>query len=111
MYRGIFEVAETDDELAAVLSHEISHVFAQNREATASQLLIDGFAVITALPFVLGALLIEQLVWHAAAPLATGALVMLPRYSGRAADTDGMGMMLMTQAGFDPPQRCQSGKR
>ncbi len=102
IHSGIFAAAETDDELAAVFSHEIAHVLAQHPEANVSSSIIAVIAGIPALPFVVGAMFVLELAVLAAPPLIVGSLIMLALNRGREAEADEMGMLLMTEAGFDP---------
>ncbi|KAL8697930.1 MAG: hypothetical protein Q9201_006849 [Fulgogasparrea decipioides] len=58
--RGMFAAAETDDEIAAFLSHEIAHVLARHVEARKSGYLMARLAMTPALPFVVGAQLVAE---------------------------------------------------
>ncbi|KAL8779130.1 MAG: hypothetical protein Q9213_007091 [Squamulea squamosa] len=102
MYSGIFEVAQTDDEVAAVLSHEVAHVLAKHSSADLSGIMLGGLATTPAIPFILGAYIIGELILVAAPPLIVGSLVLLYCSRGREAEADKMGMLLMTEAGYSP---------
>jgi len=102
IHSGIFAAAETDDELAAVFSHEIAHVLAHHPEANVSSSIIAAIAGIPALPFVVGAMFVLELAVFAAPPLIVGSLIMLALNRGCETEADEIGMLLMTEAGFDP---------
>ncbi|KAL8876946.1 MAG: hypothetical protein Q9192_008771 [Flavoplaca navasiana] len=101
-YSGIFAAAETDDEIAAVLSHEIAHVIAHHVEATSSGQLLGILAMLPAAPFILGAMFIEELILPAIPPMAIGAMILLALSRKREAEADKIGMLLMTEAGYEP---------
>ncbi len=82
VYTGILAAAETDDEIAHVLAH--------HEVADASGQLLATLAVLPALPF------------FAAPPVILGSVILLALSREREAEADKMGMLLMTEAGFDP---------
>lgn len=98
----MFTAAETDDEIATAISHEVAHVLAHHRQASASGQLLGGLAMSPALPFVLGGLVFKGLHLIAAPPIAIGGLILLALSREREAEADKIGMLLMTQAGFEP---------
>ncbi|KAL8771490.1 MAG: hypothetical protein Q9209_003160 [Squamulea sp. 1 TL-2023] len=102
MYSGIFEVAQTDDEVAAVLSHEVAHVLAKHSSADLSGQMLGILAITPAIPFILGACIFEELIVVAAPPLIVGGLIFFYYSRGREAEADKMGMLLMTEAGYSP---------
>ena len=85
-----------------MLGYEIAHVLAHHREARISAFGLAALTTITALPFILGALVVGELYVLAAPPIAVGALVLLALSRGQETEADDMGMLLMTEAGFDP---------
>ncbi|KAL8737751.1 MAG: hypothetical protein Q9181_001379 [Wetmoreana brouardii] len=99
---GIFATAETDDEIAAFLSHEVAHVLARHVEARISGNLMVGLAMTPALPFVIGSQLVGELYLIAAPFVAIGSIVMLALCREQETEADEMGMLLMTEAGFNP---------
>ncbi|KAI4258591.1 MAG: hypothetical protein L6R42_004994 [Xanthoria sp. 1 TBL-2021] len=101
-YGGMFTAAETDDEIATAISHEVAHVLAHHSQASASGLLLGALAMSPALPFVLGGLVFEELLLIAAPPIAIGVLILLALSREREAEADKIGMLLMTEAGFEP---------
>ena len=101
VFSGILAAAQTDDEIATVLGHEIAHVLAHHGEARISAFGLAALTMIPALPFILGALVVDELYVLAAPPIAAGALVLLALSKGQET-ADDMGMLLMTEAGFNP---------
>ena len=101
-YSGIFAAAETDDEIAAVLSHEVAHVIAHHVEATSSGQLLGILAMLPAAPFILGGIFIEELLLPAIPPMAVGGIILLALSRKREAEADKIGMLLMTEAGYEP---------
>lgn len=98
----MFAAAKTDDEIATAISHEVAHVLAHHGQASASGQLLGALAMSPALPFVLGGLLFEELLLIAAPPIAIGVLILLALSREREAEADKIGMLLMTEAGFEP---------
>ncbi len=95
---GIFRVARTQDELAAVLAHEIGHVIARHHDERITRQLGAAGAV-----QLLGALAGDygQLATQGGSLLAqTGFL--LPNSRAQEAEADVVGQRLMAEAGFDP---------
>ena len=84
-----------------MLGHEIAHVLAHHGEARISAFGLAALTMIPALPFILGALMVDELYVLAAPPIAVGALVLLALSKGQET-ADDMGMLLMTEAGFNP---------
>ena len=98
VYTGIFRVAHDQDELAAVIAHEIGHVIARHHEERITRQL--GAAGVVQL---LGALAgdYSQLATEGGSLLAqTGFL--LPNSRAQEREADVVGQQLMADAGFDP---------
>ncbi len=96
VYSGLLKVAATQDQLAAVIGHEVSHVLAGHSaerysETMASQL---GSVLVQATTGVNG-----QIV-----DLATNAFILLPFSRTHETEADLLGLDLMAGAGFDPRQ-------
>lgn len=97
---GIFTVAKNQDQLAAVLAHEVGHVVSRHHEErlTRQQGAQTGLAILGALAGDYG-----QLVTQGGGVLAqTGFL--LPGSRTQESEADVVGQRLMAQAGFDPAQ-------
>ena len=65
MINRIFEAADSDDEIAAVLSHQIAHFLAHHREEQFSGKLINRLAILPAMTSVVPWLFISKLASYA----------------------------------------------
>ena len=95
---GLFKVVQNDEQLAAVLGHEIAHVAARHAAERVSQQMIEQGGL-----QVLGAATQSQ----AVVQLATAAAMVgitLPYSRTQEAEADQIGLMYMARAGFDPRQ-------
>ena len=94
VYTGLLKVATTQDQLAAVIGHEVNHVLAGHSAARVSNQMAAqlGTAVVAA-----GTGMAPELI-------GTGAqyLLLLPNSRGDESEADVLGMQLMARAGFDP---------
>lgn len=102
VYKGLLTAAETPDQLAAVVGHEIAHVLARHGNERVSQ------------QFAMGQVLDLVNAWMAAgqrenrdaamAMLGLGAQVgvLLPFSRAHESEADAIGKELMARAGFDP---------
>ncbi len=96
VYSGLLKIANNQDQLAAVIGHEVSHVLAGHSaerysEQVASQL---GSVVVQAATGVNGDLI----------GMATNAFILLPFSRAHETEADLLGLDLMAGAGFDPRQ-------
>lgn len=102
---GMFDVARTQDQLAAVIGHEIGHVIARhsNERVSQSQLAQVGAAALGAYA---GRNASPEQVRQYVALLGAGAQVgvLLPFARDQERESDQIGQQLMAQAGFDPRQ-------
>lgn len=101
-FRGLIEQAESDDEIAAVMGHEIGHVEARHAAERISQQAALELGVSLA-----AAALSEEYGRHAetiAGALGAGALygVILPYSRSQELEADKLGVLLMMTAGYDP---------
>ena len=92
---------KSDDELAAVLAHEIAHVLANHAMEDKSIMTAAGVFSLPFVPFALFGLLVPEFFLFAI-PIgfAIGATYTCSRK--RETEADYIGMMLMADAGFDP---------
>jgi len=105
VFTGILTVADNQDQLAAVLGHEVAHVTEQhalervNREMTTQAGVIAGAAVLGGAP-------------GTADLLSMGAQLGLsmPFSRGQETEADTAGLMYMAKAGFNPQQSIQLWK-
>lgn len=101
-YRGLMEAVASDDEIAAVVGHEVAHVAARHAAERLSQQLALQVGVSLA-----SAALSEEYGQNAdiiAGALGAGALygVILPYSRMQELEADRLGVNLMRQADFDP---------
>jgi predicted Zn-dependent protease len=103
VYTGLLNVARTQDQLAAVIGHEVAHVIAQHHNERISQQVAtqQGLALVNA--FAGGSGATQQ---TAMALLGLGAQVgiLLPYSRIQESEADKIGLDLMARAGFDPRQ-------
>ncbi|MBI3171943.1 MAG: M48 family metallopeptidase [Hydrocarboniphaga effusa] len=96
VYTGLLKVAETQDQLATVLGHEVAHVLAGHSaervsEQMAAQLGVNAAGAATGVdPQVLG--------------IATSVFFLLPHSRTQESEADVVGLDYMAKAGFDPRQ-------
>ncbi|KAL8758199.1 MAG: hypothetical protein Q9199_001662 [Rusavskia elegans] len=111
----MFAAADSDDEIAAVLTHEIAHLVARHSEEQASKKLIGCLAMLPAIPFLAPLLLVADVAFLpllglavpplalAVPPLALGVwLLLLASDRNYEPKADDIGQLLMAEAGFDP---------
>jgi predicted Zn-dependent protease len=94
---GLFQVAKNDDQLAAVMGHEVAHAIARHgAERMSQQVLMQvglaGLGVAT-----------DQTTAGLAAQAAT-LVVTLPYSRTQEAEADHIGLIYMAEAGYDPRQ-------
>lgn len=103
VHTGLLEVAKTPDQLAAVISHEISHVQARHGNERMSQQMAAQLGLAVA------AVSVDSETPSGRATLAALGLgtqygVLLPFSRTHESEADQLGLHLMAQAGFDPTQ-------
>lgn len=101
VYVGLFKAAQTPDQLAAVMGHEIAHVLAQHGNARASAQYATGTALQLGQAVAGSKGYGNPQLWGL---LGMGAQVgvILPFSRGDESEADLMGADLMAKAGFDP---------
>jgi len=102
VFTGILEVTENQDQLAAVIGHEIAHVTARHSNERASRASITG-AGINVAAIILGggrsgSTYTAQQALNAGADLG----ISLPHTRGQESEADIIGLDYMARAGFDP---------
>lgn len=99
VYTGLLKVAQNQDQLAAVLGHEVSHVLAGHSASRVSNQMASQF----------GVTLVSMGTGLPAEAVGAGAqyLLILPFSRGDESEADELGMQLMAKAGFDPAQAVE----
>ncbi|MEO0268900.1 MAG: M48 family metallopeptidase [candidate division WOR-3 bacterium] len=102
VYTGLLKLIESEDELACVLGHEIAHVVARHGGERMSQLLLAELGGIT-LDMALKKKR-SQTIEMAKVAYGVGVQVgvLLPFSREQEEESDYMGLIFMTKAGFDP---------
>jgi predicted Zn-dependent protease len=96
VHTGLFKVAENDDQLAAVMGHEVAHAIARHGAERMSQgLLAQGLGAIA-----VGGGINPQIVEIAAQAATLG--VILPYSRTQEAEADHIGLLYTAAAGYDP---------
>jgi predicted Zn-dependent protease len=111
VYEGMFQVAENDAQIAAVIGHEIGHVEAEHaQERVSSEIATQG-----AVQLVSAALQIGNVGYANAIAGALGAGaqygVLLPYSRNQELEADRTGLRLMVQAGYDPREALEFWRR
>ncbi|KAL8884661.1 MAG: hypothetical protein Q9192_006793 [Flavoplaca navasiana] len=108
MSNRMFEAADSDDEIAAVLSHQVAHFLARHAEEQSSKKLIGRLTMLPAIPSVAPWLFFRKLISLAPLGLIVPSIALsislLLRTSHRDLEfeADDIGLLLMAEAGFDP---------
>ena len=102
---GMFTVAKNQDQLAAVIGHEIGHVYARhtNERVSRQSATSTGLAVLGALAGARYGQTGSDLVTQGGG-MAAQLGVLLPFSRTQESEADEIGQKLMAQAGFDPAQ-------
>jgi predicted Zn-dependent protease len=105
VYTGMLKVAENQNQLAAVLGHEVGHVLAQHGNERMSQQQLTNVALAAAA----GSGYLDAGSMQA---LGLGAQIgiLLPYSRSHESEADVIGLDLMAKAGFDPRQSVQLWK-
>jgi predicted Zn-dependent protease len=108
--RGIMALVNTEDELAGVLAHEISHVTQRHHAKQASRGVLPG--LLTVPGRVVGSVVSEDVGKMINAPIEGAGKVYLSSFSrGQESEADQVGMRLAGQAGYDPSIRIPRPRR
>ncbi|MDB5972847.1 MAG: Peptidase family [Hydrocarboniphaga sp.] len=96
VYTGLLGVATTQDQLAAVIGHEVSHVLAGHSAERVSSDAVGEVGTVVASAF--------TGIDASTLSVATKTLFLLPYSRAHESEADLLGMDLMSKAGFDPSQ-------
>lgn len=105
MSTGLLNITSSDDELAAVLSHELSHSLLEHPREGLNTIALGGALAPSLLPMLVGGFYARGLFLTAAT--ACMSIWFLTAYLSRCREeeADYAGMLLMAEAGFDPASR------
>jgi predicted Zn-dependent protease len=107
VYEGMFQVAENEAQLAAVIAHEIGHVQAEHsQERVNSQVATQGAVQLVSAALQIGNVGYANLI---AGALGAGAQygVLLPYSRNQELEADRTGLRLMAEAGYDPREALE----
>jgi len=96
VYNGLLNVTDNQHQLAAVMAHEVGHVLANHSNERASQSTLRNVGLVTAQ--VLGASDTTLQILDTGTQLG----LFLPFNRTQETEADGIGVLLMARAGFDP---------
>lgn len=101
VFTGLLEVTENDDQLAAVMGHEVAHVTARHPNERASRATATGYTVGFLSAIVGGTAMANQSA-STAIQMAAQLGVTLPFTRTQEREADIVGIEYMARAGFDP---------
>ena len=102
VHKGLLDVTETQDQLAAVIGHEIGHVLAQHGNERMSSQLVVGIGLATAQAVMGSRDSREGRRTRALLGLGAQVGILLPYSRSHESEADRIGLELMAQAGFEP---------
>ena len=102
VYEGIMPFAPTDEELAAVLGHEVAHAVAKHANERMSQQMLAQYGGIILGEAVGGASSTVQTLAGAVYGLGTEYGIMLPYSRKHEYEADHIGLIFMAMAGYNP---------
>ncbi|SDI96642.1 Peptidase family M48 [Ferrimonas sediminum] len=102
VYTGLLEVAENQDQLAAVMGHEVAHVLARHSNERVSRSQLSNAGLQIADVFLQGTA--NRDLYMAGLGLGVQVGITLPYGRTQESEADVMGADLMARAGFDPLQ-------
>lgn len=111
VFTGILEVTENQDQLAAVIGHEIAHVTARHSNERASRASLTGVGINVAAIILGGGH--RGATYTAQQALGAGAAlgISLPHTRGQESEADIIGLEYMAKAGFDPREAVKLWQR
>lgn len=104
VYEGILPVCQNEAGLAVVMSHEVAHVLARHGgERMTQQTAVNGAQQVVGI-ITRNQDQVKQQLWQKAYGLATNYGVILPYSRKHELEADHIGLILMSQAGYDPAE-------
>jgi len=104
VFTGILEVTENQDQLAAVIGHEIAHVTARHSNERASRASLTGYGINVAAIILGGGYAGSTYTAQQALKAGADLGISLPHTRGQESEADIIGLEYMAKAGFDPRQ-------
>ncbi len=101
-FEGLLKVTETDDEIAAVMGHEIAHALANHGAERMSQMYAQNAGAILTLLATANASPEDRQKWMAIYGYGSTLGVILPYSRKHEAEADKIGQILMAIAGYNP---------
>jgi predicted Zn-dependent protease len=102
VFSGLLEIVETDDELAAVIGHEIAHVLLQHANQRMSAELLRSLGGLVAAASTTDMDEDDRALLLAAYGLGTQVGLMLPYSRAHERQADRLGLVIAARAGYDP---------
>ncbi len=106
-FEGLLKVTKTDDQIAAVMGHEIAHALANHGAERMSQMYAQNLGAILTMLATANAPEPERQKWLAIYGYGTTLGVMLPFSRKHEAEADKMGQIIMAIAGYNPDAAVQ----
>ncbi len=104
IYTGILEVTENDDQLAAIMGHEVGHVIAQHSNERLSSGQLSQAALIIAGTAVAASDVDNEALWIAGLGLGIQYGILMPYGRTHETEADIIGQELMAKSGFNPQE-------
>jgi len=102
VFKGILKAAQDQDQLAAVIGHEIAHVTARHSAERASRVVTTGVGIQVAAILLGGGHSGATYTAYEALNAGASLGIMLPFNRGQESEADIVGLEYMARAGFDP---------
>lgn len=113
VYTGLFKVATTEDDLATVVGHEVSHAVARHgaeRMSQAQALSVAGTVGAAAVGVSTGSSAASQ-AFQTAYGMGANVGILLPFSRTQESEADHIGLILMAKAGYDPHRAVDFWKK
>lgn len=99
---GMFAFAPTDDDIAVILGHEVSHVLSQHGAERVSQGILAAGVMVAADEATKKSSAATRTRWTMGLGLATQLGVLLPYSRAHESEADHLGLLMMARAGYRP---------
>ncbi len=106
-FEGLLKVTQTDDQIAAVMGHEIAHALANHGAERMSQMYAQNLGAVLTMLATANAPEEERQKWLAIYGYGSTLGIMLPFSRKHEAEADKMGQIIMAIAGYNPDAAVQ----